>query len=152
MNWLKSACILILLTLTVGCEHLPLEGAGSANDILGFYLFNEGEEDTNKCTLDYYDYGTGVYTKDIFVGRNPGIMNELGDVGTDMAICGDSLYVVGNAWNYFTQTREIFITDARDRVTPGMVYCFSNDGKLKWSTYTGVIPSRIVFNKTPQLF
>ena len=45
------------------------------------------------------------------------------------------------------QTREIYIADARDGVTPGKLYCFSKDGTLKWSTYTGELPSRIVFTK-----
>ena len=345
-------------------------GSENAGDIYGFYLLNEGNMGTNKCTLDYYDYTTGIYSKNIFAERNPGVIQELGDVGndigiygtklyvvvncsnlvevidvrtgwhveqipipncrslafsdgfvyvssyagpveldpnyrlgyvakidtcslevrdsctvgyqpeemaivgemlyvansggyrvpdydntisvvdlhifqevqkievapnlhrmeldnhgniwvssrgdyydipsmtfvistesnaiidcldllacTDMAICGDSLYVYSNTWNYFTQTsdinyaivdvnthqvvtrrfitdgteqqiqnpygiavnpntREIFVTDARDYVTPGKVYCFSPEGQLKWSANTGDIPSRIVFTRT----
>ena len=42
-------------------------------------------------------------------------------------------------------TREIFVTDARDYITPGKVYCYSPEGRLKWSANTGDIPSRIVF-------
>ena len=42
-------------------------------------------------------------------------------------------------------TREIFLTDARDYITPGKVYCYSPEGRLKWSANTGDIPSRIVF-------
>ena len=48
-------------------------------------------------------------------------------------------------------TREIFVTDARDYVTPGKVYCFSPEGQLKWSANTGDIPSRIAFTNTPLL-
>ena len=368
MKWFKAACILTLFLLAVACERLARDYP-PANNIAGFYLLNEGPEGCNKCTLDYYDYDSGIYSKNFFEERNSDIMTELGDVGTDMAVCGtrlwvvvnhsnlvevldartgwhikqisipncrsitfhgeyayvssygcplgldpdapqgyvaridtnsfeikgtctvgyqpeemtvvgdylyvansgcyrvpnyditvsvvdlhifqeiqkieiapnlhrmeadaygniwvssrgdyydvpsmtfvirtednsvidaldllpctdmalcgDSLYVYSNAWNYFTQTsdvnyaivdvkthevvsknfiadgtdeqiqnpygiavnpqtREIYIADARDGVTPGKLYCFSKDGTLKWSTYTGELPSRIVFTK-----
>ena len=48
-------------------------------------------------------------------------------------------------------THEIFVTDARDYITPGKVYCYSPEGRLKWSANTGDIPSRIVFTHTPLL-
>lgn len=43
------------------------------------------------------------------------------------------------------QTKEIFITDARDYVTPGVLYCFNSEGKLKWSVNTGDIPAHLAF-------
>ena len=137
---------------------------------------------------DYYDVPSRVYVID---SHTFGIIDELDLLAcTDMTLCGDSLYVYSNAWNYYTQTsdvnyaivdvkthqvltrnfitdgteqqlknpygiavnpntREIFVTDARDYVTPGKVYCFSPEGKLKWSANTGDIPSRIVFTRTP---
>ena len=373
MNWLKSACISILLLLAVGCNRVPLMSVGFALDIPGFFLLNEGQEGKNNCTLDYYDYNSGIYDKNIFQQRNPEVRDNLGDGGndlaiygtklfvvmshsnlvevldvrtgwhidqisipncrsiackdnyvyvssydspvetgpdlplgyvakidtssleiietcrvgyqpeemavvgdylyvansgnyrapdydntisvidlhifreiqkievapnlhrmeadaygklwvsnsgdyydipsmtfvlntennsicdvldllpcSDMALCGDSLYVISNVWNYFSQssvinyaivdvnshhvvsrkfitdgadaqiqnpygiaanpkTHEIFVTDARDSVTPGKVYCFSPDGKQKWSANTGDIPSRIAFTVTPLL-
>lgn len=42
-------------------------------------------------------------------------------------------------------TREIFVTDAKDYITPGTLYCFTPDGKKKWSVTTGDIPAHIVF-------
>ena len=377
----KTFLLLSLLVALAACRTIEpvipsdpsVVGGGDAGDIYGFFLLNEGNMGTNKCTLDFYDYATGIYSKNIFPERNPEVVQELGDVGNDMAIygsrlwvvvncsnlvevidvrtgwhieqisipncryitfkdqyayvssyagpveidpnarlgyvakidtssleiidtctvgyqpeemavvgdylyvansggyrvpnydntvsvidlhifreiqkievapnlhrieadkygflwvssrgdyydlpsmtfvidsknnsvvevldllactdmtlCGDSLYVYSNAWNYFTQTsdinyavvdvkthqvvtrnfitdgtqqqfqnpygiavnpntREIFVTDARDYVTPGKVYCFSPDGKLKWQANTGDIPSRIVFTHTPLL-
>jgi DNA-binding beta-propeller fold protein YncE len=45
-------------------------------------------------------------------------------------------------------TREILITDAKDYVTPGTLYCFSPDGKKKWDVVTGDIPAHIAFYHT----
>ena len=374
MNWLKSACLAaILLLLTLGCNRLPFVGLGPANRIPGFFLLNEGDKGSNNCTLDFYEYATGIYSKNILQERNPEMMQGIGDVGndmviygtriyvavygsnvvevidvrtgwhqdqipipncrsitckgqyvyvssyngsdeidpngapgyvakidtssleiidtcpvgyqpeemavvgdylyvansginrvpdydntvsvvdlhifrevqkievapnlhrmevdsygkiwvssrgdfydipsmtfvintesqsicdvldqlpcSDMALCGDSLYVISNVFNYFTQsseiqysivnvkthqlvsnhfitdgtdqeiqnpygiavnplTHEILVTDARDGITPGKVYCFSKEGKLKWSAHTGDIPSRIVFTHAPLL-
>ena len=50
-------------------------------EIKGFFLLNEGNMGNNKATLDYFDYETGVYTKNIYAERNPGVVKELGDVG-----------------------------------------------------------------------
>ncbi len=42
-------------------------------------------------------------------------------------------------------TKEIFVTDAKDYVSPGTLYCFTPDGKKKWEVMTGDIPAHIVF-------
>ena len=34
-------------------------------DIYGFFLLNEGNMGTNQASLDYYNYETGVYTRNI---------------------------------------------------------------------------------------
>lgn len=68
--------------------------------IKGFYLLNEGNMGSNKATLDYFDYQSGVYTKNIFAERNPGVVKELGDVGNDLQIYGDKLYAVINCSHF----------------------------------------------------
>ena len=45
------------------------------------------------------------------------------------------------------ETKEIFVSDARDYVTPGVLYCFSPQGKLRWKVTTGDIPAHLVFTK-----
>lgn len=100
---------LILLTLLGGTscrqddvifipEHVQVaEPTYSA--VTGFYLLNEGNMGMNKCTLDYYDYASGVYTRNIYGAANPSVPKELGDVGNDIAIYGSRLYAVINASN-----------------------------------------------------
>ena len=65
----------------------------------GFYLLNEGNLGSNKCTLDYYSYADGVYTRNIYGAANPTVPKELGDVGNDLAIYGSRLYAVINCSN-----------------------------------------------------
>lgn len=43
------------------------------------------------------------------------------------------------------ETREIFVTDATNYVTPGVLYCFNSGGTKKWEVITGDIPAHIVF-------
>ncbi|MDR1408093.1 MAG: YncE family protein, partial [Tannerella sp.] len=71
-------------------EHTSIEG---------FYLLNEGNMGSNKSTLDYYDYTTGVYRRNIYADANPAVPKELGDVGNDIRIYGSRLYAVINCSN-----------------------------------------------------
>ncbi|MCQ2289542.1 MAG: YncE family protein [Muribaculaceae bacterium] len=42
-------------------------------------------------------------------------------------------------------TKDILVTDAKDYVNPGRLYCFGQDGVLKWDVRTGDIPGHFVF-------
>lgn len=68
-------------------------------EIKGFFLLNEGNMGSNKASLDYFDYETGIYSKNIYPERNPGVVRELGDVGNDIQIYGQRLYAVINCSN-----------------------------------------------------
>ena len=43
------------------------------------------------------------------------------------------------------ETKEFFVCDAKDYVTPGILYCFSPDGVLRWKVTTGDIPAHFAF-------
>ena len=68
-------------------------------EVRGFYLLNEGNMGSNKATLDYYDYTTATYKRNIFAEANPDITQGLGDVGNDLRIYGNRLYAVINCSN-----------------------------------------------------
>jgi len=72
---------------------------GEDTPIKGFYLLNEGNMGSNKCTLDYFDYATGTYHKNIYGETNPSVVKELGDVGNHIMIYGSKMYVVVNVSN-----------------------------------------------------
>ncbi len=67
--------------------------------VQGFYLLNEGNMGSNKASLDYYNFRTGRYTRNIFGFANPNVPKEMGDVGNDMGIYGSKLYAVINCSN-----------------------------------------------------
>jgi DNA-binding beta-propeller fold protein YncE len=71
----------------------------SVKKILGFYLLNEGNMGSNKSTLDYMDFATGEYHRNIFAAANPTVPKEMGDVGNDLEIYGSKLYAVINCSN-----------------------------------------------------
>lgn len=74
---------------------LPMVGSR----IKGFYQLNEGNMGMNRASLDYFDYTTGYYTRDLFSERNPEIVKELGDVGNDIQVYGEKVYAVINVSN-----------------------------------------------------
>ncbi|WP_449399734.1 YncE family protein [Chryseobacterium wanjuense] len=67
--------------------------------IKGFYLLNEGNMGSNKATLDFFDYTTGTYHRNIYAEINPNVIKELGDVGNDIQIYGNKMYAVINVSN-----------------------------------------------------
>lgn len=78
------------------------ENTGGQREIVGhrgFYLLNEGNMGSNKSTLDYYDFATGIYKRNIYAEVNPTVPKELGDVGNDIGIYGSKLYAVINCSN-----------------------------------------------------
>lgn len=109
-------------------------------DIQGFYLLNEGNMGSNKSTLDYYDYGTGTYCRNIFAEANPTVPMEMGDVGNDIKIYGSKLYAVINCSNKIDvmdkytakKTGQINIPNCRYiRFYKGYAYVTSYAGPVK---------------------
>lgn len=99
---------LALLTVITACrddvEMILSEDIAVGNPEIikgykGFYLLNEGNMGSNKSTLDYYDFATGIYTRNMYAERNPTVPKELGDVGNDIGIYGGKLWAVINCSN-----------------------------------------------------
>lgn len=125
---MKSITYILTLSMTLflaGCRHdelvVPTE-YDIINDvpdpdtsIRGFYLVNEGNMGSNKCTLDYFDYFTGLYARNFYAERNPNVIKELGDVGNDIGIYGSKLYVVVNC------SHKVEVLDSRTGTRLGQV-------------------------------
>ncbi len=80
-------------------SDITMIDAGASANYVGFYLLNEGNMGSNKSTLDFFDFTTGSYQRNIYAEKNPSVPKELGDVGNDLQIYGNRLYAVINASN-----------------------------------------------------
>lgn len=49
--------------------------------------------------------------------------------------------------NIHPVTHDIYVTDAKNYVSSGVLHCYSKDGKHKWSVRTGDIPAHMCFLK-----
>ncbi len=125
--------------LVVPAEYDIIGDERPQSYIRGLYLVNEGNMGSNKCTLDYYDYMTGLYTRNFYAERNPNVVKELGDVGNDIGIYGSKLYVVVNC------SHKVEILDSRSGVRLGQVdipncrYVRFHRGKAYVSSYVGPV-------------
>ena len=117
-------------------EPLPPQ---TVTTVKGFYLLNEGNMNMNKASLDYFDYATGTYRRNIYGQANPEATLGLGDVGNDLGIYGSKLYAVINnsnkveAMNAKTAKRLKVIDIKNCR------YIAFADGKVYVSAYDGEV-------------
>lgn len=126
--------------LVVPAEYdIVPESPESTTKIRGFYLVNEGNMGSNKCTLDYFDYFTGLYARNFYAEKNPTVIKELGDVGNDIGIYGSKLYVVVNC------SHKVEVMDAHTGVRisqidiPNCRYVRFHRGKAYVSSYVGPV-------------
>lgn len=105
----------------------------------GFYLLNEGNMGMNRATIDFFDYTTGVYTRDIYSERNPEIVKELGDVGNDIKIYGSKAYAVINCSNYIEVIDVATAVHVGSIQVPNCRYMAFNKGKAYISSYAGPV-------------
>lgn len=90
------ACREIELVVPTEYEIINDETFDANSLVRGMYVVNEGNMGSNKCSLDYMDYVTSLYARNFYAEKNPYVVKELGDVGNDIQIYGDKLYVVVN--------------------------------------------------------
>lgn len=114
-------------------------GGSEAGEVKGFFLLNEGNMGSNKATLDYFDYATGVYTRNIFAERNPGVALELGDVGNDLGIYGSRLYAVINCSNLVEVMDVETARHIAEIPLPNCRYIAFDGGYAYVSSYAGAV-------------
>ena len=148
-GWVRWGWVFLLLFLLLlqSCRHdvivWPSEeeevGGTRTDSILGFYLLNEGNMGSNKCTMDYYDYTTGTYIRNIYGNANPSAVKELGDVGNDLRIYGNRMWAVINCSN------KIEVMEARTARRVGQVnlancrYIAFHEGYAYVTSYAGPV-------------
>ena len=150
-NYRTSAALYLIflsLVLLSSChkDELPIIPStpievtpGEDSSVKGFFLLNEGNMGSNKASIDYFDYESGVYHRNIFPERNPTVARELGDVGNDIRIYGNKLYAVINCSNLI---EVMDISDAKHitKITvPNCRYITFDKGYAYVSSYAGPV-------------
>ncbi len=126
-------------SLVIPAEQNRVGDVDPDSPVAGFYLLNEGNMGSNKCTLDFYDYSTGVYWRNIYAEMNPGVVKELGDVGNDIKVYGSKVYAVINC------SHKVEVLDALTGIRIGQIdipncrYIQFHDGKAYVSSYVGPV-------------
>lgn len=143
----KVVAVLLLVSYTISCRKddtvvppvtTPVDTA-KISVVKGFYLLNEANMGSNKASIDYYDYTTGNYNKNIYPTANPGVVKELGDVGNDIRVYGSKLYAVINVSN------KVEVMDVKTAKRLGQIdipncrYITFANGKAYVSAYTGPV-------------
>lgn len=138
----------LITCATSSCRHdevvIPTEKEAVGerlpdSPVAGFYLLNEGNMGSNKCSLDYYDYSSGMYLRNIYAERNPNVVKELGDVGNDLQLYAGRLWAVVNC------SHKVEVCDAATAIRIGQVdipncrYIAFNGDKAYVSSYVGPV-------------
>ena len=115
------------------------EQVNRSDFVKGFYLLNEGNMGMNKCTLDYMDFITGCYHKNIYAETNPNQVLELGDVGNDIQIYGDKLYAVINSSHFVEVMNKNNAKHIGEIKIPNCRYITFHEGYAYVSSYAGPV-------------
>lgn len=107
--------------------------------IKGFFLLNEGNMGSNKCTLDYYNALTGKYIRNIYAERNPGVVKELGDVGNDLQIYDGKLWAVVNCSHFVEVMDAVTARHLAQISIPNCRYITFRDRYAYVSSYAGPV-------------
>lgn len=108
-------------------------------EVRGFYLLNEGNMGSNKCTLDYFDFTTGFYRENIYAETNPSVVLELGDVGNDIQVYGSKLYAVINCSNFIEVMDKTNARHIGEIRIPNCRYIVFHDRYAYVSSYAGPV-------------
>jgi DNA-binding beta-propeller fold protein YncE len=138
----------LLVLLFQGCQTddaiIPEDNVAlppeTVTTVEGFYLLNEGNMSSNKASLDYYDYETGNYRRNIYAQANPEATLGLGDVGNDIGVYGSKVYAVINNSNKIevmdaTTSKRLKVIDVKNcryiTFANGKAYASAYDGEAQ---------------------
>ena len=148
-RFLFRPCVLLAVLLAAGACRKELPMIRSEVDyvalpttperIEGFFLLNEGNMGSNKCTIDHFDARSGGYRRNIYPERNPGVVKELGDVGNDLAIHDRRLYAVVNC-SHLVEVMDVYTAEHIGSISiPNCRYIVFEGDRAYVSSYAGPV-------------
>lgn len=111
-------------TLDIPCSNFCISG-----DSL-YYYATEWNNYTQKNTITY-----GI----VNVKTKKQVTDRFITDGTEQDI------TIPYGINIHPETHDIYVTDAKNYVSSGMLHCYDRNGKQKWSVRTGDIPAHMCF-------
>lgn len=135
----KDSEIFIPEIVELPSDSIPVDSLNNDNKLVGFYLLNEGNMGSNKATLDYYDFTSGEYQRNIFAAANPTVPKELGDVGNDIGIYGSKLYAVINCSNKIEVMDKFTVKRLGQIDIPNCRYIKFHEGFAYVTSYAGPV-------------
>lgn len=146
---LKHLFILMIAVLAASCRGddevlvpstwTQVAAPTAPESVTGFYLLNEGNMGSNKCTLDFFDCTTGYYHENIYAETNPNVVLELGDVGNDIQVYGSKLYAVINCSNFIEVMDKRNARHIGEIRIPNCRYIVFHEGYAYVSSYAGPV-------------
>ena len=120
----NSKEMVVKATLDIPCSEMYIQG-----DSLYFYCV-EWNKQTERNTVTYgiIDVRTGQLVTDHFITD-----------GTEQDI------VIPYGICVHPTTGDVYVTDAKNYVSSGVLHCYDRHGKKKWSVRTGDIPAHMAF-------
>lgn len=142
--------ILIVFTLilsTSSCRDVVRQRVSNEEDIdvtisekyQGLYLLNEGNMGNNGSSLSYVNFDEGKLKSNVYVKANPNVVKELGDVGNDIAIYKDRLYMVINCSNKVEVTDAYTLKRIGQIDIPNCRYMAFKDDYMYVTSYAGPV-------------
>ncbi len=149
MKTFKNLCLLGIIAATIcSCRNTiepPVSTGTEVTEgvktgmIKGFFVLNQGNKGSNKTTLDFFDYETGTYSRNIFGERNPEIAFEMGDLGNDIDIYGNKLYAVINGSSIIEVMDAQTVKHIAQITVPNCRYITFDKGYAYVTSYAGPI-------------
>jgi len=152
------ASLTVTKTITVGDDPY----AASVDSYGNIYINAYGNYGVTNASLSIINSSTDVVTSKTDFGPGPFVINgdnayylsgskvltynvKTGVNGTTNFITDGTTFTNANALNYDPISGEMFVADALNYSTNGMLYAFDKNGKKEYNLATGIIPGTIVF-------
>ena len=147
MTFRNAVFVTLLASSLLACRreepilspNVTVIGGYTKGEIKGLFLLNEGNMGSNKASIDYFNYDYGIFYKNIYPQRNPGVVKELGDVGNDIQIYGDKIYAVINC-SHFVEVMDVSTARHVGQVSiPNCRYITFHDRYAYVTSYAGPV-------------
>lgn len=103
------------------------------------FVLNEGKSGTNNATLDFLRFSDGTYCRNTFSAMNPQITLGLGDVGNDIKVYRNTVWIAVNNSGLIEVIKALNEKHIATITVPNCRNIAFHDGKAYVSSYAGAV-------------